>query len=125
MTATTKTSPVSFFFENAGYSYDPATESPDDGRRRCAESLATAEREAHEGGFFYRWSIDELTDSSDFDDDPESWQLWQCAMYNADGRIVNSLHGIDFGRDGEPWGDNYRRVVEAELAVDGLTNDPQ
>lgn len=116
---------VAFFLENAGYSYDPKTETPLQGHKRGAKVLAKAEREAHQRGFFYRWSVDTSTDSSEFDDAPEPWALWQCAMYNEDGRIVNSLHAIDFGRGGEPWGDNYRRVVEAELAIDGLTNEPQ
>jgi hypothetical protein len=113
---------VVFFLENAGFSYNPKTETQEQGKMRCARILAKAERQASERGFFYRWSIDPHNDSSDFDDDHEPWQLWQCSMYNADGRIVNSLHGIDFGRDVEPWGNNYRRVVEAELATDGLTN---
>jgi hypothetical protein len=116
---------VAFFLENAGSSYDPSKETKEQGQLRGAKLLAKAERQASQRGFTYNWSIDPHTDSSDFDDDPEPWALWQCAMYNAEGRIVNSLHGIDFGRDGKPWGDNYKRVVEAELATDGLTNQPQ
>jgi hypothetical protein len=114
-----------FFLKHAGYSYDPKTEKPIDGRRRCARELASVERIARYGDYDYHWSIDPHTDSSDFDDSDEPWQLWQCCMVNSDGRIVASLHGIDFGRDGSPWSSSYRRVVEAELAIDGLTNEPQ
>ena len=32
-----------FFYENAGYSYDPKTETPEQGRIRCARDLADAE----------------------------------------------------------------------------------
>ena len=123
--ATLKQQAIRFFHKHAGYSYDPKTETPLQGRKRCARELAQTEREASQRGFYYLWSIDEAVDSSEFDDDPNPWQLWQCAMFNEDGRIVNSLHGIDFGRDGSPYGDPYRRVVEAELAEEGLTNDPQ
>lgn len=114
-----------FFYAHAGYSYDPKTETETEGHIKCARALAKAEREAHVKGFTYRWSIDESSDSSDWDDEKPAYQVWQCAMYNRDFRIVNSLHGIDFGRGGQPWGSEYERVVEAELAIDGLTNEPQ
>lgn len=120
-----------FFYQHAGYSYGQG-ETPEQGRERSARELARVERKAINGGFSYRWSIDPDIDSRDWIDDNEDggkncnpWQTWQCAMYNRDGRIVNSLHGIDFGRGGEPWADPYRRVVEAELATEGLTNEPQ
>lgn len=113
-----------FFMKHAGYSHGPK-ETPMQGRIRCARSLAKDEAEALKRGFSYAWDVDPCTDSSDFSDESPAWSLWQCCMLNSDGRIVNSLHGIDFGRDGTPWGDPYRRVVEAELAGDGLTNAPQ
>jgi hypothetical protein len=124
--------PYQFFLKHAGQSYNPATETQMQGRIRNARHLAEVERKARDGGFFYIWSIDPDCLSSDWIDDNEDggrnndpWQTWQCAMYNSDRRIVNSLHGIDFGRDGSPHGDTYKRVVEAELALDGLTNEPQ
>jgi len=143
--------PYQFFKANAGYSYDSKIETEAQGRARCARALAKAERQAREGGFTYRWSVDPLSSSADWIDhdenaeDPpkfadgsrtdkgvcgcsrcEPWQVWQCAMYNARGQIVASLHGIDFGRDHTPWdGGAYKRVVEAELALEGLTNEPQ
>lgn len=120
-----------FFLKHAGYSYDPKAETVMQGRIRCARALAKDEREARNGGFTYAWSIDEISTSAEFDNDDfngsnsDPWQLWQCVMLNEEGRIVNSLHGIDFGRDGSPYGDSYRRVVEAELAGEGMTNGPQ
>jgi len=121
-----------FFLRHAGYSYDPETQTPMQGRIRGARALARAERQARDGGFSYQWSIDPQSLSSDWIDDNQDggrncdpWRTWQCAMFNAGGRIVNSLHAIDFGRDGQPWGDPYKRVVEAELALEGLTNPPQ
>ena len=114
-----------FFLKHAGYSHDPKTETTMQGRVRCARALAKAERAARDGGFSCRWSVDEMSTSADWSDEEPAYEQWQCGMYNESGRIVNSLHGIDFGRDGSPWSSDYRRVVEAELALDGLTNEPQ
>ncbi len=114
-----------FFYMHAGYSFAPAKETEHQGRTRGAKLLAKVEKQAFARGFYFRWSVDPDCNSSDFSDEKPAWQLWQCAMYNKHGRIVNSLHGIDFGRDGEPCDDPCCRVVEAELAIDGLTNTPQ
>ena len=120
-----------FFLKHAGFSYGNG-ETKLQGRQRCAKQLSKVERAAHEAGFTFEWSIDPHSTSADWIDNNEDggrnrdpWQTWQCCMRNADGRIVNSLHSIDFGRDGRPWGDPYRRVVEAELSIDGMTNEPQ
>ena len=120
-----KQSAYHFFLEHAGYCWNPKIETQLQGRRRCAKSMATDEAAARDGGFYYRWSGDPDINSSEFSDETPAWGLWQCAMYNERGQIVASLHGIDFGRDNEPWGNPYKRVVEAELASEGLTNEPQ
>ena len=123
--------PLKFFYNHAGYSYDPKHETIRQGKTKCARALASAEAAAREGGFCFKWSIDPHSTSAEFDNDDfrgsnsDPWQLWQCCMFNSDGGTVNSLHGIDFGRDGNPWSDPYRRVVEAEIAMDGITNPPQ
>lgn len=130
--------PYQFFLKHAGYSYDPKTQTPIQGRIRGARALARAEREARDGGFYYTWELDDylssewIPDNEDGGRNCDPWQTWRCAMFRADnqetnarGGCVASLHGIDLGRDGEPWGDPYKRVVEAELAIDGLTNPPQ
>jgi hypothetical protein len=106
-----------FFLKHAGYSYDPQTETPLQGRIRCAKTLAAAERRAHDAGCSFEWRVDDI-DSSDFDDSPEPWALWVCIARDANGNVFASLGGVDFGRDKEPWGDPYRRVVEAELAAE-------
>jgi hypothetical protein len=107
-----------FFYDNAGYSYDPKTETPEQGRANCARILACAELISKSIGMQYSWTIDPGTDSSAFDNDPEPWALWQCLAYDQHGDIVASLHGIDFGRFGHPDSDDYSRVVEAELAAE-------
>lgn len=129
--------PYQFFLKHAGYSRAP-DEPIMRARIRNARHLAEVERKARDGGYTFNWSIDPCNTSADWVEHGDTmrgetcgcskcdpWQVWQCAMYNAEGQIVNSLHGIDFGRDGTPWGDPYKRVVEAELAGEGLTNEPQ
>ena len=113
-----------FFKANAGFSYRD-NETSDQGCSRNARLLAKVERQARDGGFSYQWEIDQCGDSSDWSDETPAWQVWTCAMRNAEGALVASLGGIDFGRDGSPYGNTYKRVVEAELALEGLTNEPQ
>lgn len=112
---TTMQTPFQFFREWAGFSYDPAKETPAQGKARGARSLAAAERWAGKRGIEYVWCMDPHIDSSDFSDEKPAWQLWQCAL-RYKGRCIASLHGIDFGRDGSPYSNNYARVVQAELA---------
>ena len=118
--------PYQFFLKHAGYSYDPATQSPMQGRIQGARRLAAAERKARDSDYYYMWAIDPHTDSSEFGDNldngklGEPWALWYCVCYKPGNEPLASLGGIDFGRDGEPWGNPYRRVVEAELALEAL-----
>ncbi len=105
-----------FFYKHAGVAYTPAIETEEEGRIRGARALAAAEAWAGREGYSFEWIEDER-DSSEWSDDPEPWAQWVCLMHAPDGIICDSLSGIDFGRDGSPWSDPYRRVVEAELAA--------
>ena len=127
-------SPYHFFLKHAGSSYNPETETKQQGAVRGARALAKAERLARQRGYCFQWSIDPCIDSSDWIDDNEDggrdnapWRVWQCALHGEgatfQGTVGASLHGIDFGRDGEPWADPYRRVVEAELAQEALDRE--
>ena len=115
-----KTGRVRFFFSNAGYSYDPKTETPLQGRWKCAHALADAEYEAWGKGYSFHWEVDSDITSADWRDDCEPYATWWCACRNPDGEIVATLGGVDFGPDGEPWGNDYARVVEAELAFEAI-----
>src|SRR5437868_9324767 len=53
-----------FFYQNAGYSYDPKTETADKGRIRCAVELARAEKYARNLGWEFEWEWDECPDLS-------------------------------------------------------------
>ncbi len=105
-----------FFYDRAAYCHG-AGETPEQGRIRCARALAAAEEWALDEGYSFEWQQDEL-DSSEWSDDPEPWPQYVCLMHAPDGPVCDSLGGVDFGRDGSPYGDGYRRVVEAELALE-------
>lgn len=97
-----------FFFDHAGWGYDPLTETSDEGRARCAKRLAAAEQWATDEGMSFEWTPDEYAD------EPGEWC---CVARDAGGVVLASLGGVGF-ESGEPWGDPYRRVVEAELALE-------
>jgi hypothetical protein len=110
-----KQTAIEFFMEHAGYSYDPAKETKEQGRESCARELAAAESWAAARGYSFEWSVSDI-DSSDFSDETPAWRLWDCVMRDADGHVVQSLGACDFGYGGEPFGQPYARVVRAELA---------
>ena len=114
-------SPVRFFFANAGYSYTPGKETKLQGRWRCARDLASAERIASDRGYSFEWSQDDMT-NRDFTDDGPEYYLWACVCRDDSGNVVASLGGVDFGYERDPWMDDYRRVVEAELASEAIGN---
>ena len=122
MTATVKTlhqTAAEFFFEHAGYSYDPAKETKLQGRRRCAARLSKSEQWAAASGVSYKWELDNLTNREFTNYGPE-YSLWSVLAYGGGGNIIGSLGGVDFGVDGQPWGNPYARVVEAELALEAM-----
>lgn len=96
-----------FFFEHAGYGYNPATQGEIAGRVECALTLVQAEHHANESECRFGWGADY-----------ENPQEWCCYLTDEAGNVLQSLCGIDFG-DGElPDGKPYKRVVEAELALE-------
>lgn len=108
-----------FFLSNAGYSVAEG-ENKRAGQVRCARALAKAEREGRDAGLSFQWEIDPQIDSSNWSDEEPAYEQWVCTCYNAAGLMVASLGGIDFGRDGSPYGNVYKRVVEAELASEAI-----
>lgn len=98
-----------FFLHNAGYATPP-------GRVPCAAQLATAERKASDLDITFEWVGDELGDLGDHD----YWCRKNCGIsyHEVDGCIMRDSKGEEIGA---LWGiidadDNYRRVVQAELA---------
>lgn len=118
-------SAAAYFARHAGFSFDPLTETREAGRLRCARALASAETRARELGYSFRWEIDPDVTSEDWCSPRQDggkyrdpWETWVCEILGPDGELVGCLGGVDFGRNGSPWGQAYRRVVEAELALE-------
>jgi hypothetical protein len=53
-----------FFYQNAGYSFDPKTETAEQGHTRCAVELARAEEYARNLGWEFEWEFDQDPDLS-------------------------------------------------------------
>ena len=103
-----------FYYENAGYSYDPATQTPDEGRMVNARNMVSALRLTLGEGGVFRWVPDWVTDHErEFDcyvdGGPETCE-W-VGLY-VDGELVASLGCVDDADD------DCRRVVEGELALE-------
>lgn len=109
------TNAARFFFLNAGWSYDPKTETPKEGRTRCA--IGMAEDEAYAAGA--RWRTDWVADDTPWDSDIPDYEpeeVLGCILRDADGDVLASLWGI-----ADP-DTNYVRVIEAELAGEARAN---
>lgn len=122
-----------FFLRHAGYSYNPATETKIAGRRRCARQLATAEQWASDQGLVFEWQDDPDCSPDDFEF-PEDQE--HVRNHGAVGCILYRPcpeHGTDCKHAehlGSLWGiteslnnakrDAYRRVVQAELALEAM-----
>jgi hypothetical protein len=111
-----------FFYEHAAFSYDPKTETEEEGHTECARQLAAAEHTIQSDDTYrYEWGQTEGLTNADFEDTDNPYLLWQCVLFRGDEAMV-SLSGIDLGRHGVPATENYRRVVEAELALEQIKN---
>jgi hypothetical protein len=109
-----------FFYDNAGYSYDPKKETAEQGKVRCARSMASDERVARDMGVEFEWEYDAGGCSGCDCNSPDCAcstgkpheTLVAFARYN--GEVVASCGGICGATS------NYRRVMEAELAGEAL-----
>ena len=113
-----------FFYEHAGYCYDPATETAEQGRARCAADLARAEQFARDHGWTAEWETDidgcmgcecGSDECACFAGEPHETEI--CILYDQHGNILESLGGI-CGATRE-----YRRVVEAELTLSAMHSE--
>lgn len=109
----------SFFWENGGYGYSQ-NQTPEEGRKACAITLADAARKAFDNNYSFEWEQDDITNQDFEDSEGGPYYLWCCICRDDTGKVLASLCGIDFGRDKSPWGEPYRRVVEAELALEAI-----
>lgn len=104
-----------FFFDHAGYSWDPRKEAKAAGKTRCAVALREAEEAFSDAEAYasvaFRVKPDECGCDPDDDNPGPRWSMW---IEDAEGHVLNSLHGIDDD------GPTYSRVVRAELALEVL-----
>lgn len=116
---------VQFFSKHAGGSYTPGKETRAQGKRRLAQRLAKAEREAFSRGWRVDWDQEMDPDlswcdecSSGEHDKYEHMNSTESAVLrDEEGRVLASLGNID--RPDR----NYRRLVEAELADEALAGE--
>lgn len=106
-----------FFYDNAGYSYDPKTQTWEEGRIECAKHLAAVENHVKQSRIRFEWRVDQLCDSSEFSDEKPYYSLYECTALK-NGKGIGSLGGIDFGRGNTYRSQPYKRVVEAEIACE-------
>ena len=109
--------PFDFFFEHAGVSYRPAIESEFAGRTNGAVALARAEFIAWDEGCTFCWDEESAWDC-DRSGIEHDGPLYGCLMLDDVGVVIQSLGGIDFGDHISPQGQPYKRVVQAELALE-------
>ena len=107
-----------FFYQNAGYSYDTKTETPEQGRIRCAKSLAEAEAVGQRLGYVFEWEFDQDPDLSWMSDEEraQEHEVLCCRIVDPENarHSLASLCGItDPDR-------HYSRVIEAELASEAI-----
>lgn len=117
------TKAAKFFYDNAGFAYDPKVETEEQGHERCAKMLAEAEALASAEGCWFDWQYDHdgcigcdcgSDDCACSTGEPHE-VLW-CAMREGTepGLVLASLGSIC-----NPTRE-YRRVVEAELALEAM-----
>ncbi len=110
-----------FFFDNAGFSFDPKAETEAQGKARCARAMAQAETYAVQQGWEFEISPDPDADESFMDNDSDEYKArwkgtaWQCILWSDldHTELLGSLGGC--------FGDSkYKRVVKAEVALEAM-----
>lgn len=117
---------VMFFYATAGYSHHPAIQTEVNGRLLGAIKLAEAEQWARRNGCWFEWDDD--PEGAEVQDDRGEWQQLPavfCLMYQHNEEpgeppnLLGSLSAITESDDNSERR-NYRRVVEAELALEAM-----
>lgn len=112
-----------FFYDYAGYSFDPKTETAEQSHERCAKGLATAENYANANNWIAEWHDDWTLDhQQEFGDNykdggPNTCEYCVLKDYSANELQAPVLAALTCIDDATP---QYRRVVEAELALEAM-----
>lgn len=107
-----------FFYDNGGFSFDPAKETALQGHIRCAKELAIAENWLRDADDIHvDISPDSDADESFMENEPEEYKAkwsgkaWYVRLYSDANPCLASLSSC--------YGDSkYERVVTAELALE-------
>lgn len=131
----TLTEAEQFFYEHAGYSWDPKTETATSGRTRVAVLLAAAEGTLEGSPLSVTWTPDDQPaecacgNPDCVSDGAPAWVVQlrgpdeRCNDLPSDsGEVLTASGGYDFP-SGEPWGEASARVAAAQL-VAGWLADP-
>lgn len=108
----------SFYYKHAGFSYDPKTQTADEGRAECAFELARAALISSQRGWVVTWEPEPDPNSCAFDDDDDNTtEYFGCILRDSKSHVLASLWCI-----GDPEA-NYCQVVQAELALEALDDE--
>lgn len=122
---------VKFFAQHAGFSYDPKTETPAQGKARGARRLAAAEAWAKAEGLEVVWEPEQANPVDVFGEpDPVNGPFYDpdaeffcavlcrpCSDHGTSCRHAEVLASLGMIADPSL---EYRRVVEAELALEAM-----
>jgi hypothetical protein len=117
---------VRFFYEHAGYAISSG-ETEHTARLRNAKALADAEEYAADQDWAYDWEEESRDEAEMTFGDEETWEnteSYSVALRDeSDNSSLAALGGVSFPRDGAHTSRSrdYRRVVEAELALEAIT----
>lgn len=112
-----------FFYDNAGYSYDPATETSEQGRERCAREMARAEAYGREQGWEVEWAWDNNPDESFVDDwNPAEQAEWKSQEHECFVALLRDRSDNVLASCGGIFDPSkpYMQVMEAELMLEAL-----
>jgi hypothetical protein len=104
---------IAFFYKHGGYSRSPG-QSEEESRKESAESLARAEAFGEAAGWKVSWMPDEDEYQLGDDETEPPSEVLNATLLDANDNVIGSLGGI-----GDP-DNNYKRVVEAELALNAM-----
>jgi hypothetical protein len=104
-----------FFYDHAGFSFNPKTETEEQGKVNCAKQRVKAVKYAEDHGWNYEWHADqngcECEDGADH-------EVEYCILFDH-GTVIESVGGVCNATA------EYRRVVEADLALEVMTHREQ
>ena len=103
-----------FFFDNAGVGWNPQTETKQEGQARGAAELAKAMHYALDKGWTFEWGADDQRCNCGKKNCGHTVEYCQLEDASNGNHILGSLSGICGATAA------YRRVVEAELALEAM-----